>query len=97
MNRSDGIRFHGAVTGMDMSDSEFQRFVGAEVVLDENDYMYGLGALRLRVARVTAMRSEPGWALVAGTRIDYRDVECGQREVVVRLTALQAAYRAARG
>jgi len=47
----------------------------------------------LRLERVTLMRSEPGWALVAGTVVDFRGDEHAEREVMVRVGALAAADR----
>jgi hypothetical protein len=64
---------------------------GTVITLDENDYMYGRGKLRLRVGHVTALRSEPGWALVAGVQIDHRGKDRQYRDVVVRIRALRAA------
>ncbi len=57
-------------------------------MLDEDDYMYGIGPLRLRVAAVAPSRVEPGWALVSGVPLDFRGVEREPREVLVRMKAL---------
>jgi hypothetical protein len=71
-----------------MHETPLDQLIGRVVALDENDYMYGIGLLRLRLWRVTPMRSEPGWALVVGSVVDFRGVEHAEREVVVRLGAL---------
>jgi hypothetical protein len=55
----------------------------------EEDYLYGIGILRLRLTRVTRLRSDPGWALVDGIHIDHRGDSHERRAVMVILAALR--------
>ena len=71
-----------------MHDADLDWLIGRVVVIEENDYIYGVGPLRLCLWRVTPLRSEPGWALVAGSVVDAHGVESTEREVVARLGAL---------
>jgi hypothetical protein len=71
-----------------MAQPGLERFIGTVVTIAEEDYKYGIGQLRLRVERATLMRSEPGWALVSGTRVDHRGIDAGRSEVLVRVDAL---------
>jgi len=73
-----------------MNDLELDVLLGKVVIVDENDYMYGMGPLRLRLERITLLRSEPGWALVAGLMVDFRGDHHQSREVMVRIGALSA-------
>lgn len=59
------------------------------LTLAEDEYLYGLGPLRLRVEKITIMRSYPGWALVGGVRIDHRGVTREHRDVCVSITTLR--------
>lgn len=59
------------------------------ITFTEDEYLYGLGTLRLRVERVTVLRSEPGWALVGGVRIDHLDVAHERRDICVPLATLR--------
>lgn len=59
------------------------------VTLAEDEYLYGLGPLRIRVHEVSPTRPEPGWAIVAGVRIDHLGRDREPREVLVRLDALR--------
>jgi hypothetical protein len=61
----------------------------AILTLAEEEYRYGLGTLRLRVERITLLRSEPGWALVGGVRIDHRGTACEHRDVCVSVHTLR--------
>lgn len=67
--------------------ADTDRITGRALDIDENDYLYGVGTLRLRIDVMTGMRSQPGWVLVTGT------VESGAETdsctVVVRLSALR--------
>lgn len=72
-----------------MHDPRLDHLIGTVVVIDDNDYMYGVGTLRLRLRRITLLRSEPGWALVAGVAVDFRGTEHDARDVTVRVRALQ--------
>jgi hypothetical protein len=64
--------------------------VGSVVHLDDGDYKYGIGRMRIRVGQVTPMRSEPGWAMVTGVQLDFRGAEIARREILVRAEALTA-------
>jgi hypothetical protein len=56
--------------------------------LAEQDYLYGTGELKLRVARID--RANPIeydgelWFRVEGTQLGWGDVELGSRRVIVR-------------
>lgn len=63
------------------------------IALNERDYMYGRGTLRLRLLSVTLSRADPGWAKVVGLFIDFRGDEHGVREALVRVEALTAHLR----
>lgn len=55
----------------------------------EDEYLYGIGILRLRIIRVTLLRSDPGWALVDGIHIDHRGDPHERRNVLVTVAALR--------
>jgi hypothetical protein len=78
-----------------MNIAQLDDLVGATVMLAEPDYMYGTGVLRLLIARATALRSEPGWALLEGLRVDHQGIARERREVVARVGAIER-YRPTR-
>ena len=59
------------------------------ITFTEDEYLYGFGTLRLRVERVTVLRSEPGWALVGGVRIDRLGSAREDRDICVPLATLR--------
>jgi hypothetical protein len=73
-----------------MLDFHLDELIGEVVSLDESDYMYGIGRLRLRILAVTLVRTDPGWAHVIGVFVDYRGNEHGLRDILVRVEALQS-------
>lgn len=74
-----------------MDDSTVAAAIGAVVTLQENDYQYGAGPLTIRIYRIDVLRLDRGWAVIAGTQIDYRGMDVGTREVTVRVQALVRA------
>jgi hypothetical protein len=66
---------------------------GEIISIKEVDYCYGLGALRLRVARVGAvvpMTGDPIWVEIEGIELDRHGGDRDPRRVLVRLAALGA-------
>ena len=55
----------------------------------EGEYLHGTGVLRLRVTRVTRLRSDPGWVLVDGVRIDHSGDPHERRAVMVTVAAMR--------
>jgi hypothetical protein len=53
------------------------------------EYLYGIGVLRVRIIRVTLVRSNPQWALVDGIHIDHRGDAHERRAVMVTIAALR--------
>lgn len=78
-----------------MMEFHLDDLLGDVIALDERDYLYGMGTLRLRPLRVTLSRADPGWAKVVGVFIDFRGGEHGVREALVRVEALTAHLRSA--
>jgi hypothetical protein len=62
---------------------------GVMVEFAEEEYLYGLGVLRLRVTRVTRLRLDPGWVLVDGIRIDHRGDPRERRAVMITAAAMR--------
>jgi hypothetical protein len=62
---------------------------GRIVELDECDYTYGVGRLRLRVGDATPLRSKPGWVMLDGMTVDRDGTTYEPRTIAVRLTALR--------
>ncbi|WP_238014967.1 hypothetical protein KZZ52_33260 [Dactylosporangium sp. AC04546] len=62
-------------------------------VLQERDYRYGVGVLRMRVERVYWAGSEEydgeRWYLVEGVQLNSAGAEVGHRQVTVRGRMLQ--------
>lgn len=55
----------------------------------EDEYLHGVGLLRLRITRVTRVGLDPGWALVDGVHIDHRGDAHDRRAVMVTIAALR--------
>jgi hypothetical protein len=64
--------------------------VGDELHLRDEDYRYGVGPLRLRVAAVHEVQtlSDGAWLRVAGTVLSKEDRELREREALVRLASV---------
>src|ERR1700753_1860534 len=64
---------------------------GAPVVLifTEAEYLYGMGTVCLRVDRIAILRSQPGWALIGGVRIDHLGVDRERRDISVSMATLR--------
>jgi hypothetical protein len=71
-----------------VQDSTVAAAIGAVVELQEHEYEYGLGPLRLRIERIDVLRIERGWAVVRGVQIDHRGHDVRTREVTVPIAAL---------
>ena len=70
--------------------------VGDVLVIDEADYCYGIGPLRLRVTAIGAPRGQVQgleWLGVVGVEIRWNGAEGGHRSVLVRTAALADALR----
>ncbi|GGM23277.1 hypothetical protein ACFFX1_10625 [Dactylosporangium sucinum] len=68
--------------------------IGDLLNLRDEDYLYGSGALRLRVTEVHESQPMPDWVQVTGTHIAWNDSEIGERTVFVRKDALGRATTA---
>ena len=71
-----------------MRDSKVAAAIGAVVTLQEDEYEFGIGPLRIRIDRIEILRFEPGWAKVHGMQLDYRGQHVRVREVNVPIDAL---------
>ena len=65
--------------------------VGELLNLAEADYLYGVGAIRLRVTEVAARQNLPGWIEVDGVEIRWDSERGDTRTVFVREAALDRA------
>lgn len=62
--------------------------VGQVIDLEEPDYAYGIGPLRLRVRRAGPMPDHEDWLSVEGVRVDDEGQEREDHSIGVRLTAV---------
>ena len=71
-----------------MQDSTVAAAIGAVVTLQEDEYEYGIGPLRIQIDRIEILPFERGWAKVRGMQLDYRGRHVRVREVNVPIDAL---------
>ena len=72
---------------------------GDILVIEEADYCYGIGPLRIRVTAIGAPRGQvrgPEWLGVVGVEIRWNGAEGAHRSVLVRTAALAEALRQGR-
>ncbi len=77
-----------------MQDSTIAAAIGAVIELQEHEYEYGIGLLRIRIERIDVLRVDRGWAVLRGTQIDHRGQDVRVREVTVPIAALIRALPA---
>ncbi len=58
------------------------------ILLEEADYRYGIGSLKLRVVEVATLHARAEWVGVRGVEIRWNGSEGAAREVLVRVAAL---------
>jgi hypothetical protein len=65
--------------------------VGAVLELQETDYIFGAGPLKLRVTHIPDEHETlgGGWMCLHGREIDWRGVEIQSRKVMVRVPVIE--------
>jgi hypothetical protein len=65
--------------------------VGAVLELQETDYIFGAGPLKLRVMHIPDEHETlgGGWMCLHGREIDWRGVEIQSRKVMVRVPVIE--------
>jgi hypothetical protein len=84
-------RWRPVTSGWAMGTNLSPPLTGRIVDLDENDYLFDRGPMRLRLLRITPTRSEPGWDLIDAVAVGTC-ADMGIRTLMVRHRALLAGH-----